>query len=274
VKFLQIFEEIAMQRKKRLIGIVTAGILLVAVILVWLGSATPASAQCGSQASSCKNCHEVQGEDPVNNDGTGWHQSHAFGDFCYICHAGNNQATDQAAAHTGMVPPLADIKASCQQCHVADLEDRARVYAAVLGVDIQAAVTDTGQSGSGESPATVSTGIGLMAPTDLNMDDPNLVDYVQRYNTLVLGEKPVNLGNLIVGGMIGLVLLLGGVFVIHNEGWVGVDYEKVDEYPAELVAFLPKVSNLNPPARRKLERILQDPEQANAILSSLEDIKE
>jgi hypothetical protein len=62
---------------------------------------------------------------PVNADGTGWHQSHAFGDFCYICHAGNNQAKDEAAAHEGMVPPLSDVRAACQQCHVADLDARA-----------------------------------------------------------------------------------------------------------------------------------------------------
>ena len=98
----------------------------------------PVKAQCGSQASSCKNCHEVQAKDPVNNDGTSWHQSHAFGDFCYICHAGNNQATDKVAAHTGMVSPLADVKASCAQCHPNDLQARAQVYATKLGVQIGA----------------------------------------------------------------------------------------------------------------------------------------
>jgi hypothetical protein len=216
----------------------------------------------------------VQGEDPVNNDGTAWHPSHAFGDFCYICHAGNNQATDKAEAHTGLVPPLSDIKASCQQCHVADLDDRAQVYATALGVDIGASTVDSGQSGRDEGAAAVSTGIGLMAPTELEVDDPNLVDYVQRYNALVLGEKPVNFGNLIVGGMIGLVLLGGGAFVVYNEGWVDVDYQKVDEYPSEMVALLPKVSRLTPPVRNKLGQILEDPEQANAILSQIEVTKE
>ena len=67
--------------------------LAVIAVVAW---PRPASAQCGSSASSCKNCHEVQGQDAVNADGTGWHQSHAFGDFCYICHAGNNQSMDTA----------------------------------------------------------------------------------------------------------------------------------------------------------------------------------
>ncbi len=97
---------------------ITAGMVIVIAIGLFLATATPVSAQCGSQASSCKNCHEVQGQDPVNSDGTGWHQSHAFGDFCYICHGGNQQATDKDAAHQGMVDPLSDIKAACQQCHV------------------------------------------------------------------------------------------------------------------------------------------------------------
>ena len=173
-----------------------------------------------------------------------------------------------------MVPPLSDVKASCQQCHVADLEDRAQVYATALGVDIGASAVDSGQSGSDEGAAAVSTGIGLMAPTELDVNDPNLVDYVQRYNTLVLGEKTLNIGNLIVGGMIGLVLLGGGAFVVYNEGWVDVDYQKVDEYPSEMVALLPKVSRLTPPARNKLMQILEDPGQANAILSQIEVTKE
>ena len=123
-----------MQNKKIIFYFLFFGMALVIAASISLATVTPANAQCGSQASSCKNCHEVQGQKSVNADGTGWHQSHAFGDFCYICHAGNNQATDKAAAHQGMVSPLADVKASCQQCHAADLDARAKVYADILGV--------------------------------------------------------------------------------------------------------------------------------------------
>ena len=97
------------------LAIFTGALVLAAVALWW--PQAPAEAQCGSQASSCKNCHEVQGQKPVNNDGSAWHQSHAFGDFCANCHAGNVQATDAAAAHTGMLAPLSDIKANCAACH-------------------------------------------------------------------------------------------------------------------------------------------------------------
>ena len=112
------------------IGSVGAMLLIMGIVLLLL-PVTPVEAQCGSQASSCKNCHEVQGQLPVNNDGTGWHESHAFGDFCYMCHAGNPQATDVDAAHTGMVSPLSDIDAACKQCHAADLTAYLFIRAAV-----------------------------------------------------------------------------------------------------------------------------------------------
>ena len=152
-----------MQSKKPLIIPMTIGILLLLVSGFAFIGVKPARAQCGSQASSCKNCHEVQGQDPVNADGTGWHQSHAFGDFCYICHGGNNQAKDKAAAHQGMVSPLADVKASCQQCHAADLETRAKVYADALGVEIglgtgaQATAEPAAAAGTESAPSGAST---------------------------------------------------------------------------------------------------------------------
>ena len=114
-------------------------VLLITVGIFLLLPAQPVSAQCGSQASSCKNCHETQAKNPVNNDGTAWHTSHAFGDFCYLCHAGNNQATDKTAAHTGMVDPLKDIVASCKSCHAADYQAKAQMYATTLGVNIGSA---------------------------------------------------------------------------------------------------------------------------------------
>jgi hypothetical protein len=173
-----------------------------------------------------------------------------------------------------MVAPLSDIKASCQQCHVADLQERAQVYATALGVDINTGADDSGATKPDDGAPAVSTGIGLAASTALDVNDPNVVDYVERYNRMVLGENPINLGNLIVGGLIGLVLLGGAAFVIYNEGWAKVDFEKVDEYPAELVALLPKVSRLAPPVRRKLEQILADPVKAGEILAKVEVIKE
>jgi hypothetical protein len=114
-------------------------------------------AQCGSSVSSCKNCHEVKGQHPVNTKGE-WHTAHAFGDFCEFCHAGNVQATEKDAAHQGLVKPLDDVKASCQSCHPDDYMARAKKYAAALGVQV-----GTGGGGQGGS-APPSGGGSSSAP--------------------------------------------------------------------------------------------------------------
>lgn len=252
-----------MQYRKLFFMLVSLGVLLILATSVWLASAQPAAAQCGSSASSCKNCHEVQAQDPVNQDGTGWHQSHAFGDFCYLCHAGNNQATDKVEAHTGMVPPLADVQASCQQCHLSDLDARAQVYASALGVDFG--------TGGGEPAGSSSTGTGgepvVSAPvtTVLDVDDENLVDYAGRYDELVLGKRPVNWGNVILIAMIAMLALGGGAFVAHNERLVKVsfgDTRKVEgEYPADVVDMLPTLAKLDPKLRKSLKSLLEEPKK-------------
>lgn len=267
-----------MQHRNIFAMMVVAGILLLVVTGVWLAIATPASAQCGSQASSCKNCHEVQGQKSVNNDGTAWHTSHAFGDFCYICHAGNNQATDKAQAHTGMVPPLSDVKASCMQCHPNDLQERAQVYATALGVEVgsgaaKPASEPAAATGEAASPAVVPN-----APvvTELDVDDPNLVNYVQRYNEIVLGQKPFNWGNAILIGLIGLLVVGGGGFVIHNEKLVRLsfgDTQKVsDEFPVDVIELLPGIAGLKPESRQALKNVLNNPKKAEKILGLIEAV--
>ncbi len=259
-----------MRRKKSPALIILGGLLLLVGIVLWVPAV---DAQCGSESSSCKDCHEVQGQDPVNNDGTGWHESHAFGDFCYICHAGNLQATDKDAAHEGMVPPLSDIKASCQSCHPNDLDQRAEVYAKVLGVElgdggtsnqalatlattpIATEATATEQSAAAVAPAsndTTQTSVvcppSSVGDTQLAVDDPNLVDYAQHYDQVVLGERPVNWGDLALIGLIVLIALGGGGFVVFNEVKLhrSPDDQAVieGEYPAEVVEMLPALTNL------------------------------
>jgi len=123
---------------------------LVTAIVLW---PTPVGAQCGTQASSCKNCHEVQGKDPVNAKGD-WHIQHAFGDFCEFCHAGNVTATDKDLAHQGLIYPLGDTKANCSSCHTKDYSDKAGIYAVALGIDLKnppAASSGGASSASGQS---------------------------------------------------------------------------------------------------------------------------
>ena len=280
-----------MHGKKLYVMLVTAGLLVLIVTGIALVPVQPVKAQCGSQVSSCKNCHEVQAKDPVNNDGTGWHQSHAFGDFCYICHAGNNQATDKVAAHTGMVSPLADIKASCAQCHPNDLQARAQVYAVKLGVQLGAASTP-GASGSSSSAApamaTAASAAGNTSATPqpaaavpqsaLAPNDPNLVNYVNRYNENVLGENPVNWGNVILLVMIVALLLGGGALVISREGLVRVSFKDTrpleGEYPADVVDMVPNIAKLKPNARRSLRRLLERPEATAEVLTSIDKLTE
>ena len=267
-----------MQHKSIFLVLIAAGILLIAVTGLWLAAATPANAQCGSQASSCKNCHEVQGEMPVNGDGSAWHTSHAFGDFCYICHAGNNQAKDMAEAHTGMVPPLSDIKASCLQCHPGDLQERAQVYATALGVEIgeggsalsAGAPPDSAAPIDADAPTGKPVEISAMASAELAVDDPNLVDYAQRYNEIVLGKKTVNVGNSILIAMIGLVVVGGGGYVLYNEILSKQSFggtKKVDsEYPGDIVDMLPSIANLNAKSRKSLKNILDNPQKTETAL--------
>lgn len=261
-----------MQRKKLVFMLGTASLLLALSIGVWLITAIPARAQCGSQASSCKNCHEVQAEMPVNGDGTGWHTAHAFGDFCYLCHAGNNQAQDETEAHTGMVAPLSDVKAACIQCHPNDYEALAQEYATILGVEVGsgAAPSSTGEVASGGEVASTAASSDAPCATDLAVDDPNLVDYAQRYDEIVLGKKPFNIGNAILIGMIGIVAVGGGGFVATREKLVKVSFGDTrkagDEFPAEVVEFLPAITGLKANSRKALKTVLDNPKKADKVL--------
>ncbi len=251
------------------------GALLIATGL-WLATANPVSAQCGSSASSCKNCHEVQGKMPVNNDGTSWHTSHAFGDFCYICHAGNQQAKDVGEAHTGMVPPLSDIKASCMQCHPNDLQDRAQVYATALGIAIGSDTSTGITTNSTVNSTTVDTQSAVNAPvtTELDVNDPNLVNYVQNYDQIVLGKFPTNWGNVILLVMIGMLAVGGGGFVIINEKLVKVsfgDTKKAEgDYPSEVIDMLPAIARLKSKSLKSLKNILNNPKKTEEVLSLID----
>jgi hypothetical protein len=261
-----------MLRKNIFTLMVIVGVWLVVAAGLWLATTTPASAQCGSQASSCKNCHEVQGQGPVNGDGTAWHTSHAFGDFCYLCHAGNNQSQDKTEAHTGMVPPLSDVKAACLQCHPNDYEALAQEYATILGVEVGggAASSSGGDATSGSEVVSVAAAASTSFTTELDVDDPNLVDYAQRYDEIVLGKKPFNIGNAILIGMIGIVAVGGGGLVATREKLVKVSFGDTrkagDEYPAEVVDLLPAITGLKANSRQALKTVLDNPKKADKVL--------
>jgi hypothetical protein len=275
--------------KNLFISSIVVGLLLVAVGAIWLSTAQPVNAQCGSQASSCKNCHEVQGQDPVNSDGTAWHQSHAFGDFCYICHAGNNHATDKDTAHMGMVAPLSDVKAACQQCHPNDLVDRANKYAVALGTSIDngdgasegASISLQGQAVDSNPPASdleaPAAGSNIVpVSNEIEVNNPNTVDYVLRYEEIALGKHPTNWGNVILLVLIAAVVLGGGSYVLYNEGWVKITFTETrplgQEYPADIVEMLPQIALLKPATRQSLSRILVKQPAVDDLFASLDKL--
>jgi hypothetical protein len=290
-----------MKQPRSVIWFILVPVLLVSVSAVFISLITvqPVSAQCGTSASSCKTCHEVEAKDPVNTDGTNWHKSHAFGDFCSFCHAGNSQATLKEEAHNGLVPPLSDPKAACQSCHTNDLNARVQVYAVLLkkpanGSSASNSVAPTTVPAQGPAQSsgtatvqptaqpTVSAQVaggplsGALNDTQIVVDDPNAVDYVQRYNEIVLGQRPVNWGNITLIALIGLVVVAGGGFVVFNEIRIRTAASatrKVDgEYPVEVVEMLPALASLKPQSRRSLRNILKHLRKTDKVLGVIDSL--
>ncbi|MBI5029902.1 MAG: hypothetical protein HZB51_05195 [Chloroflexi bacterium] len=261
--------------RKKHIGFV----LLLAVVVVtifFFANPRRAEAQCGSAASSCKSCHEVQKVAPVNAKGA-WHTQHAFGDFCAFCHSGNTKSKDKTAAHTGMLDPLADVKGACQSCHPNDYMDRAKKYADTLGKTIG---TGTGSSVTPiNSSGTTSSGdisCGPAAPTGGQTINLNKV-YAG------LDEKMPNvLGNAILIGLILVVaLVLAGLMFYYEKPLPrGIAaFRQLLAMPVatsastisrpELSSLLPLLSSSDPGTVRAVTQLLSDYENGPRILKAL-----
>jgi hypothetical protein len=110
----------------------------------------------------------------------------------------------------------------------------------------------------------------------IDLNDPNLVDYAANYDQIVLGKKPTNWGNLLLLGMIGLVLVGGGGFVLNREKLVKISFAETrtvgDEYPAEVVALLPALVKLKPASRKSLRQLLAQPQKADRVFSLLDAV--
>jgi hypothetical protein len=270
-----------MPSANRSLGLSLAGLLILAGAAA-LATPSPAGAQCGSQSSSCKNCHEVQAEFPVNASGD-WHVSHAFGDFCEFCHGGNVQAMDADAAHQGMVEPLTDPTASCSACHPADARQLALVYGAALGVEV-------GEGTLAASPADATASLPAAAPAAASATDcdelppAGRIDYNALYAETVQGRRPISTGNLVLGVTVGGLVLAGGGFVVWNErrrrpkAMPALEPEaQAPSASSPLVAdeaasVLAAIGSLEPPARRALQQLLRDPKSASDLLSRLAEI--
>ena len=271
-----------MQSRRLTTAIIFFGAALVVVSVVALVAAQPVEAQCGSQASSCKNCHETQGQDPVNADGTGWHESHAFGDFCYICHGGNSQAAEADAAHAGMLAPMSDVQAACAQCHPNDLQARSDVYTVALGIPAAAigapAAAAASPSPSAATAAPEAAASPAAAPAQsapaLAPNDPDLVDYVARYNEEVLNQRPTNWGNVILITLLVILVGVGVFFINRREGWISISFSEKKslsrEYPEDVIGIADGAAKLTASARKSLARLLTRPAAAGELLSALD----
>lgn len=255
-------------------GLIIVGFLLAVAALSW---PQPVDAQCGTQASSCKNCHEVQGQDPVNTDGA-WHVDHAFGDFCEFCHAGNVTATDADAAHEGMIYPLSDLAGSCSSCHPMDYQDVAVDYASALGVDLGEVASAPADDGAAEAPAegdaaeadTTAEETASQPGEDASQVGGAVVDLNERYEKSVIGGRMViNTGNVILS-----VILLGlvgtfGVLIWHFEGlgdrWAELRGRATGPAPASRPADAVPEGVVMPEAYRAVLPVLEEASPATLL---------
>jgi hypothetical protein len=227
-------------------------------------------AQCGSQASSCKNCHEVKGEDSVNAKGD-WHVAHAFGDFCEFCHGGNVQATDEAAAHQGLVQPLDDVKTNCSSCHAADYQTKAETYAKALGVTVGAS---TGGTTPPSAPAATTSNTAAQPAQSTQSAQPQtqqpapaatptyseVTDYVAAYRAAK--PLPPSAGTLVTGMMLALTVVGGGSFIFWNEKRLrsmprpAASDTPADEQSQEIAQLQPILKKLDVESLRALRTLL------------------
>lgn len=264
------------------------------ITAIWLWQAVPVDAQCGTQASSCKNCHEVQGQLSVNKDGKPWHQSHAFGDFCANCHAGNVQSMVKEEAHQGLINPLSDIQGSCSSCHPNDLTERAQVYASLLGVEISsvkaASVESEQKSPTTEQQSVAQEETAVQEPPQAQamVIQGEIIDYNQRYYETTQTKASINWGNIVLVILILAFLVGGGSFVVWNEKRLRqvstpqiVTKEpsaakepavQIEGISLEVAALLPQLSKMTPVGLRALQRILEHPEEASELLFSLSQL--
>jgi hypothetical protein len=200
-------------KKIHLISISLAGVLLLA-FAIWLSMpAYTVNAQC-KNLSSCKNCHEVQAQKPVNSVGA-WHTDHANYDLCAVCHGGAREAQTAEEAHAGLKTNLADMPASCRECHSADLESKFQVYASALNVTDRSAL-DQAQNTS--ALTGLSDLLGAQAARAAPLPGAASSAVAPGAAAKPAESKPVNVtGNWVLAGLLIAGVLGGGSAITWNE---------------------------------------------------------
>ena len=243
---------------------VLAGLAVTAALLFFILPQT-AEAQCGTQMSSCRNCHEVKAQLKVNTKGE-WHTSHAFGDFCATCHGGDAKAKDKEPAHAGMFDPLQNVTAACATCHPADLKDRADRFAKTLGVTAQ---LGSGAPAAGAPVAAATPSTAQPAPSGSSIGDCGpiagvAVGDIIDFNSPAAAAPGVNWGNVI---LVGMILALGAAwFGIAFAGWIQAARKRVAAQaaqrppaalPAPVSALVPELARCDDETLGAIEALLQ-----------------
>ena len=201
-------------RKYPLIGIACGAALILAALLLLIPRQA-VSAQCKG-LSQCKTCHEQQAQKPVSQSGQ-WHIDHQLYDFCYACHDGARDSTDAASAHAGMVLTLQEMPGSCKTCHAADLDQKYKVYAELLGVD--ATIDPKALAKAANPEKSLGTFLGGKSTQDIRPASSSGGSS---------GEGPANppppgspLANLAAAGVLLALVAGGGFYVYRNERRLG-----------------------------------------------------
>jgi hypothetical protein len=232
-----------------------------------------------------------------------WHIDHAANDYCEFCHAGNVQATDKGKAHVGMVKPGDNLKVSCGgMCHQ-DYQARADKYIAagmkVGGSAAQPSATPTASSGS-QAPATTAPAPAAQptqpatptAPSKLAVPPPasgQIVDFNRPQPNLEANPSQVNVGNIVLGVLVVLVLIIGVWVVLSRKGglkklaaWQAQpavasayrtplpdNWADLVQAKPELAEVLPMLAKADPRTIKAIARVLSDPAHGNDALQAL-----
>ena len=137
-------------------------LLAIALALVAAAFAPSASAQCGANRSTCSACHD--GARASYAADAAWHKDHCFADVCAVCHGGAPDAPAAAAAHVGLVAPLAG-DTQCISCHGDASAALARRYADA------ADAADAGATTQPAQPARTTSAPSSPAPRDVGSND-------------------------------------------------------------------------------------------------------
>ena len=147
-----------------------------------------------------------------------------------------------------------------------------------IGTTQNASETPAPTTPSADTAPEAASQPGVPQEAGLAPNDPNLQDYVQRYNENVLGQGTTNWGNVILLVMIGALLIGGGGLVLHNEHFVNISFRETKaiegEYPVDVVDMMPELAKLKPAARKSLRRLLEKPEATAEVLTSLDKLTE